>query len=194
MCRCEFSTAAALEAHLKFIHYVSEAIELMPLDVNPDLNMSVPEQEGLKEFKEITVDSGAGESVADPEDFPGHLVSASPGSLMGQKFVGPGGEKIPNQGQFTPKMVTEPGSIGQVTFQAGKVRRPLMAVSRVNDKGNPVLFDGEASFILPGGTALVEEIRALVKKIPGKVPLHRRNGVYNMRAWQAPGPFGGRGQ
>ena len=74
---------------------------------------------------------------------------------------------------------------GRFTFQAAPVRKPLLAVSSVNDKGNVVIFDGDASYIIPGrGSPLVAKLRKLVNDIPGKVKLHRKNGVYNMRAWK----------
>ena len=41
----------------------------------------------------------------------------------------------------------------RVTFQGAKVRKPLLAVSGVIDKGNIVVFDGSGSFIPPGQCA-----------------------------------------
>ena len=49
---------------------------------------------------DITMDSGAGATVANPHDFPGCVVTESPGSLAGQLFVGAGSEKKTNEGQF----------------------------------------------------------------------------------------------
>ena len=40
-----------------------------------------------------------------------------------------------------------------MTFQGAKVRKPLLAVSGVNDKGNMVVFDGSGSFILRNSCA-----------------------------------------
>ena len=48
---------------------------------------------------EITVDSGAGNSVANGDNFPGIPREESEGSRRGQSYVGAGGEKIPNRGQ-----------------------------------------------------------------------------------------------
>ena len=42
---------------------------------------------------DVTMDSGAGARVANPDDFPGSEAADSPGSLAGQIFVGPGNEK-----------------------------------------------------------------------------------------------------
>ena len=134
---------------------------------------------------DITMDSGAGGSVADPKDFPGCVVTDSPGSLAGQVFVGPGGDKMPNQGQFVAPLRLDDGRLTQSIYQAVPVRKPLMAVSAVNDKGNLVVFDGKGSYIVPGSNkGLISQIRALIQKVPDKVPLHRKNGVFHMKAWQ----------
>ena len=44
--------------------------------------------------REITVDSGAGESVVNPDEWPNADLKPSTGSVKGQRHVGPGGEKI----------------------------------------------------------------------------------------------------
>jgi hypothetical protein len=60
-----------------------------------------------------------------------------------------------------------------------------MAVSSVNDKGNLVVFDGSGSFIIPGTQKeLISQLRALIQKVPDKVPLQRKNGVFHMKAWK----------
>ena len=47
-------------------------------------------------YREITVDSGAGESVVNPDDWPHADLKPSKCSVKGQRYVGPGGEKIDN--------------------------------------------------------------------------------------------------
>ena len=88
--------------------------------------------------------------MADPEQFPGVQVNPSEGSKRGQMFIGATGVKTPNLGQLAPKMIVESGQEASLTFQAGKVRKPLLAVSAVNEKGNLVIFDGDNSFIVSG--------------------------------------------
>ena len=77
--------------------------------------------------------------------------------------MGPGGEKIDNLGDLTVQVRTERHGGGdissQVTFQGAKVRKPLLAVSGVIDKGNIVVFDGSGSFILPNSCAGVASLR-----------------------------------
>ena len=47
-------------------------------------------------YRENTVDSGAGESVLNPDDWPNIDLKTSKGSVKGQRYVGLGGEKIDN--------------------------------------------------------------------------------------------------
>ena len=96
----------------------------------------------------------------------------SPGSLAGQMFVGPDGSKIANNGQFDVRVLLEDGRTTKSTYQAVEVRKPLMAVSSVNDKGNLVLFDEKGFFILPGtNNDLISRLRAFVQQAPDKVKL-----------------------
>ena len=97
-------------------------------------------------YREITVDSDAGESVVNPDDWPNVDLKPSKGSVKGQRYVGPGSEKIDNLGELTVKVSTElygGGNISsRMTFQGAKVRKLLLAVSGVIDKGNIVVFYG----------------------------------------------------
>ena len=65
-----------------------------------------------------------------------------------------------------------------------------MAVSSVNDKGNLVVFDEKGSFIIPGGNKyLIGQLRTLIQRVPDKVKLHRKNGVFHMKAWKLKSGF-----
>ena len=150
-----------------------------------DLDAHIPKaMRGLREMKAWTVDSGASQSVADPKDLPGAMLEPSPGSIAGQKYVGPGGELIPNEGQLNTIAKLENQALAKVKFQAAKVRRPLLAVSSLVDKDNLTLFDKE-SFVIPAHCPEVAEIRRLVANISTNIPLHRDKGVYTMRAWES---------
>ena len=130
------------------------------------------------------MDSGAGAAVANPAGFPGCVVTDSPGSLSGQLYIGPGNEKIANEGQFVAPMRLDDGRLTHSTYQAVRVHKPLMAISSVNDKGN-VIFDDKGSFIVRGGSAcIISQIRALIQKVPDKVKLLRKSGALLMKAWK----------
>ena len=152
--------------------------------------------DGVMTVPDVTVDTGAGASCANPSMFPHCPVEPSPGSKAGQVFVGPDGGTMANQGQIRPNLLLENGAMGGFCFQAAdKIRKPLLAVSEVNRKGNPCWFDGRSSFILPAGAPELAQIRRLINKVALKVPLHLTNGVFTMKAWQpedgqmGPNPF-----
>ena len=139
-------------------------------------------------YREITVDSGAGESVVNPDDWPSVNLKPSKGSVKGQRYVGPGGERIDNLGELTVKVRTERHGGGdissRVTFQGANFRKPLLAVSGVIDKGNIVVFDGSGSFILPNSCAGVASVRKAISGVQGRTPLHAKNGVFVLRTWE----------
>ena len=78
--------------------------------------------------------------------------------------------------------------MGRILFQGAKVRKPLLAVSDVNDKGNVVIFDQEHPMIIPHAHPLLPELRAILKKIQGAIPLHREQGVFVMKTWRRKAP------
>ena len=69
----------------------------------------------------------------------------------------------------------------RVKFQGVKVRKPLLAVSGVIDKGNMVVFDGRGSLPLPGQGAGVASVRKAVTGVQGRIPLHAKNGAFVLR-------------
>ena len=139
-------------------------------------------------YREITVDSGAGDSVVNPDEWPSVDLKQSKGSVKGQRYVGPGCEKIDNFGELTVKVRTERHGGGdisrRVTFQGANVRNPLLAVSGVTDKGNIVVFDGSGSFILPNSCAGVASVWKAITGVQGRIPLHAKNGVFVLRTWK----------
>ena len=137
---------------------------------------------------DVTVDSGAGESVANPLSMPQYPVAPSAGSLRGQKYKGPAGEIIPNQGQQRIGVTIESGSKRAMTFQSAPVRKPLLAVSGACDRDQFVFFDNDGSFICRRDTPEAMAILKLIKQIPSqdKIALHRKNGTYSMPVWLQP--------
>ena len=130
------------------------------------------------------MDSGAEGPVANPDDFPGCVVTDSPGPLAGQMYMWAGRDNIANQGQFLLPMRLDDGRVVKSTYHVAQARKPLMAVSSVNDKGSSVVFDEKGSFIIPGSNKdLISQLRALFQKMLDKVKLHRKNEVFHMRAW-----------
>ena len=58
---------------------------------------------------EITIDSGAAESVSRAGDFPMHEVLESPGSRFGLNYVAANGTKTPNKGMKKVEVFTNGG-------------------------------------------------------------------------------------
>ena len=66
------------------------------------------------------------------------------------------------------------------------MRRPLLAVSGCNDRGNLVVFDNDDSAIISAKCPELAMIRKLVQQAKLKVNLKRRGGTYTMRTWRVP--------
>ena len=102
--------------------------------------------------------------------------------------MGLGREKMDNLGDLTVKVRIEQHGAGdiasRVTLQGAKVRKPLLAVSGVIDKGNIVVIDGSGSFTLPGQCAGVASVRKAVTGVQGRIPLHANNGLFILRTWR----------
>ena len=162
------------------------------IDLMPVSQMEV-DSLGHGDRMDITVDSGAGESVANPTSMPQYPMRPSAGSKRGQKYRGPGGEIIPNQGEQRIAVRLESGDKRAMTFQSAPVRKPLLAVSGACDKEQFVLFDNAGSFICRRDCPEAQEILKLVQKMATqhKISLTRKNGTYSMPVWLQ--PFQGQG-
>ena len=94
-----------------------------------------------------------------------------------------------------PQLLLETGQLGNFCFQNTEpLKKPLLAVSDLNEKGNIGFFDGHRSSIIVGTPEEMESLRQLIAKIRNKVPLHFTNGTYKLKAWQPEHPFGGPGR
>ena len=139
-------------------------------------------------YREITVDSGARESVVSPDDWPNVDLKPSKGSVKGQRYVAHGGEKIDNLRELMVKVSNKRHDGGDIssrmTLQGGMVRKTLLEVSVVLDKGNIVVFDGSGSFVLSRSCAGVASVRKAITGVQGHIPLHAKNGVFVLRTWE----------
>ena len=151
--------------------------------------------DGLQKVPDITVDTGAGVSIANRSHFPFSQVEESPKKGQTYAAASANGPLMKNQGQMKPTLLLETGDLGNFTFQnTDPIRKPLLAVSDVNAKGNIGFFDGEKSYILTGSRQELDALRKLVSQMKRKIPLHLSNGTFKMRAWQPESPFGGPGR
>ena len=167
--------------------WCSDDVDLNTVTIdNMTIDSTADETDGKRgRYREITVDSGARESVVLPDDWPSVDLKPSKGSVKGQRYVGPGGERIDNLVELTEKVRAERHGGGDISsrvkFQGAKFRKPLLAVFGVIDKDNIVVFDGNGSFILPNSCAGVASVRKAISAVQGRIPLHAKNGVFVLR-------------
>ena len=136
---------------------------------------------------ELTVDSGAGKSVAPRSMIGEYRVAPSAGSIAGQKFVGPGGEIYHNEGKASLNMLNEKGQSCVAEFQVTSgIKKPLAAVSDSCDKGNIVIFDAEDPCMLRRDSPEGQAIRRIMTDASNKMKMYKKNGVYVTPVWVVP--------
>ena len=120
---------------------------------------------------EITIDSGACDTVM-PENMCPHIsLLASESSRAGLEYEVANGEGLPNLGEKKCLMMTEDSNMmKRVILQCADVHKALLSVSRVADLGYECVLGKD------GG-----QLRDVVTG--DVVPLHRRGNLYVMRAW-----------
>ena len=138
----------------------------------------------------ILVDSGAGVTIADGEvNFPDYALEESPGSLKGQRYVGPGKDVITNRGQrrVNMRLGSENGPRAKTKFQDGPVRRPILSVGESTGAGNMLIFDQAESAILPVGSKEIAQIRKIIKKVKQRLTMVQEKNTFKLEAWVEPG-------
>ena len=123
------------------------------------------------ELIEITVDSGAEESVTPPDVMNQFQTKETENSKAGEQFVAANGSVIENEGERSVEVHTLDGVKRSMVFQVTTVNKALASVARMNEKGNIVVFDGENSYIQ--------------NKQPGEViPLRKKKqGTWVLEGW-----------
>ena len=118
---------------------------------------------------EAVVDSGAEESVADPEQIPGELVPSAM-SKAKQCYRAANNSPIPNLGQKSVQFSIDEGHACGIPFQCAQVYKPLISASQLALAGNDVVFN---TF---GGKIVNTSTRKVIKLV-------KRGGVYLLRMW-----------
>jgi hypothetical protein len=122
------------------------------------------------ELIEITIDSGAAESVIPPDIMNQFPTNETESSIAGEQFVAANGSIIENEGERRVDVFTLDGTKRNMVFQVTGVNKTLASVSRICEKGHVVIFDGDDSYIL--------------NKTSGEViPMRHRNGVWLLEVW-----------
>ena len=107
----------------------------------------------------VTADSGAGNHIANKEDIGAYakLIEPSPASLAGKGFIAANNQRILNEGQVSLRLQGEEEGDQLVNslFQVADVNRPLMAIGRICDQGNKVVFDSHQAEVISKKTGKV---------------------------------------
>ena len=133
---------------------------------------------------EIALDSGCCDHIMDVEELaPGYTITESERSKRGAGFIVGNGERLPNEGEAILNLeAMAPGSSGvrfRSTFQAAKVSRPLMSVSKICRNGYKCTFDDAQALIID------ENGQTVCRFV-------ERNGIYLATVkLKSPTPFGG---
>ena len=115
---------------------------------------------------EVTVDSGAVDTVGPPTVAPGIPIRETAASRSGMHYTAANNMKIPNLGENKIEGINEEGQDVGMTIQAAKVNKVLASVGRTCEAGNKVVFDDEeGSYIMN-------------KKTGNITKLEKRNGAY----------------
>ena len=110
---------------------------------------------------EMTVDSGACDSVIGPEDLPAYVnhIKETKDSQNGHDFVSASGDTIPNYGELSIPMFTRESTSRMMKFQAAGVAKPLGSVKKMIMAHHRVVFDETGSYIENKVTGEVNMLR-----------------------------------
>ena len=78
------------------------------------------------------------------------------------------------------------GLKGNSCLQDAPVRKPLFAVTDIEEQGNIVLFSKAGSVIAPITDPVVKQILDLIPKIKTSIKMHKVRGTYKVPAWIKP--------
>ena len=121
-----------------------------------------------EEFIEVTIDSGASESVMSKKQARKVRMRPSEGSRNKVQYIAANGAVIDNEGEKHVKVETAEGYVCNLKMQITAVNKALLSVSKICDTGHDITFWSE------GG--------AIVHRATGQtVKFKRIDGVYRMR-------------
>ena len=132
--------------------------------------------EGWREL-DLTVDSGASETVMAEEDLPNTKTKEGSAYKRGVEFEVANGTRIANEGEKTFNTHTSGGSIRTITAQICDVNKPLLSVRKIVESGNRVVFEPHGSYIQDG-------------KTQEKTKLDIVGGMYTLEVWVKEGEKG----
>ena len=126
---------------------------------------------------EITVDSGACDTVIPTDECKEITIHESKQSKAGMEYEVANGEVLPNLGERRCLMMTENSTTPKIiAFQVADVHKALLSVTRAADMGYQCVL-GKT-----GGWLQDEEMTE-------RIPIIRKGNLYVMRVWVKECPF-----
>ena len=120
---------------------------------------------------EITIDSGACETIMPMGLCGGISVLSSKQFVEGVEYEVGNGETIPTLGERRCIMMTPGNQVAkQITFQVADVHKALLSISRIADQGFDCLLGKHGGFLIDSTSG-------------ERIPLQRRDNLYVLKAW-----------
>ena len=158
---------------------VAKKMELNTLvaKVNDNAISSIPEATWRE--LEVTVDSGACDTVLPTEECKEIRLHESEQSRKGLEYEVANGETIPNLGERRCIMMTENSSTPKrIAFQVADVHKALLSVTRAADMGYECVLGKAGGYLRDSMSS-------------EKIPIQRKGNLYVMRVWVKECPFSG---
>ena len=125
---------------------------------------------GVWERVEVTVDSGAVDTVGPPTVAQGNKVTETRASKAGMRYMAANGSPIENHGQKAVKGFTDGWNPICMTMQVADVNKVLASVKRICEAGNTVTFDSNGGVIWNRATGKTTR-------------LEEKGGTYSFNMW-----------
>ena len=126
---------------------------------------------------EVTVDSGACDTVLPTDECNGITIQESAQSKQGMEYEVANGETIPNLGERRCIMMTEGSQIPKrIAFQVADVHKPLLSVTRAADMGYQCVLGRNGGWLQDSQSS-------------ERIPIRRKGNLYVMKVWVREAPF-----
>ena len=139
--------------------------EQQKVEPPPGLMAGMTDEE--EEDIEVTIDSGAVDTVGPPSVGKAFKMYRTEASEAGRHFRAANGSMIINHGEKKITGCTEDGRKLQMRMTVADVGKVLMSVAKACESGYRIVFDEEGSYMEEKRTGL-------------KTSIHKKNGVYVM--------------
>ena len=126
---------------------------------------------------EVTVDSGACDTVLPTDECTEIALQESPQSKQGLEYEVANGDTIPNLGERRCIMMTQNSQVPKrIAFQVADVHKPLLSVTRAADMGYDCVLGKMGGWL--------QDSRS-----KERIPIERKGNLYVMKVWVKECPF-----